>query len=397
MMPLFRYKALSDGGRKVTGVIDADSLDAAKERLLKQKILVTKLFSLDHSRKETALDGALLLSFTREMQQLLSAGLPLYESLLTIEEKYRKSPGHLLFLDLCDRLKEGTSFSAALKNYPKTFDTIYLTMIQSGEKTGSLPWVFEQLHQLITRKQKLKKQLVSAISYPLFLGSFCFLLIMGLLFFVVPSMKELFEDRPLHPMTSCVLACSQFVIGHAKSLVTLIIVLAGCFIFLFRQPYMKSLFQRQLLKIPLIRTVAMEAALVRFSRACSVLLLGGVPIVNALSLARSVMNHPYLEEGVEEAEKRIVEGKSLSQELKNSPHMPPLVVRMLAIAEETGKMPQMFQNIADIYDEQLEKNLAQILTFLQPVLLLTMGAVVGVVILAILLPLTDVSSFTSNS
>lgn len=396
-MPLFRYKALSDGGRRVTGVIDADSFDAAKERLLKQKILVTKLFSLDQSRKETTLDGALLLSFTREMQQLLSAGLPLYESLLTIEEKYRKGPGHLLFLDLCDRLKEGSSFSAALKKYPKSFDTIYLTMIQAGERTGSLPWVFEQLHQLITRKQKLKKQLVSAISYPLFLGSFCFLLIMGLLFFVVPSMKELFEDRTLHPITSCVLACSQFVIGHGKSLASSMILLTGCCIFLFKQPSTRYFVQKQLLKVPLIKTVAMEAALVRFSRACSILLLGGVPIVNALALARSVMNHPYLEEGIEEAEKRIVEGKSLSQELKNSPHIPPLVVRMLSIAEETGKMPQMFQNIADIYDEQLEKNLAQIITFLQPVLLLTMGAVVGIVILSILLPLTDVSSFTSNA
>lgn len=395
-MPLFRYKALADGGKRITGVIDADSFESAKERLLKQKILVTNLFALGEKQKETVLDSSLLLSFTREMRQLLVAGLPLYESLLTIEEKYRKSSGHLLFLDLCDKLKGGSSLSAALKKYPKTFDTIYITMMQAGEKTGSLPWVFEQLHELIARKQKLKKQLISAISYPLFLGGFCLVLLMGLLFFVIPSMKELFEGRNLHPITAMVLTCSDFVIQNSLTLLFSVMSAFALLVFLFKQPKTKTILFKQLLKLPLIKTVTTEAAIVRFSRATSVLLTGGVPITNALSLARSVMNHPFLEQGIEKAEQKIVEGKALSQELKNSPQIPSLVVRMLAIAEETGKMPQMFQNIADIYDEQLEKNLGKITTFLQPILLLTLGAIVGIVILSILLPLTDVSSFISN-
>ncbi len=395
-MPLFRYKALAEGGKKISGVIDADSFESAKERLLRQKILVTKLFSHDKGEKETVLDSSLLLSFTREMQQLLTAGLPLYESLLTIEEKYRKSRAHLLFLDLCDKLKTGSSLSAALKKYPKSFDTIYITMVQAGEKTGALPWVFEQLHELIARKQKLKKQLISALSYPLFLGAFCLLLVLGLLLFVIPSMQELFEGRSLHPITATVLATSQFVIENSMTLLCTICSLVVSLIFLFKQPRTKKGLYQQLLKLPLIKTVATEAALVRFCRASSVLLSGGVPITSALSLARSVMNHPFLEQGVQRAEQKIVEGKTLSEELKLSPHIPPLVVRMLAIAEETGKMSEMFQNIADIYDQQLEKNLTQITTFLQPAMLLTLGAIVGLVILSILLPLTDVGSFISN-
>lgn len=392
-MALYKYKALGEGGRRVVGVIDADSLEGAKERLLSQKILVTKLFSIEKSKKETVLEGSLLLSFTREMGQLLTAGLPLYESLLTIEEKYRKSSSHLLFLDLCDRLKGGSSLSLALKNYPKTFDTIYLTMVQAGEKTGSLPWVFEQLQELIARRQKLKKQLVSALAYPLFLASFCLILVLGLLLFVIPTMKELFEGRTLHPVTAIVLSCSQFVIHHGMKLLLGLILLGALFFILIQRATTRQFLHRQLLHFPLFKTVTTEAALVRFCRTNAVLLFGGVPIVSALSLARSVMRHPYLEEGIEQAEKKIVEGKILSQELKNSSHIPPLVVRMLAIAEETGKMAPMFQNIADIYDEQLEKNLTQITTFLQPVLLVTLGIIVGIVILSILLPLTDVGSF----
>ncbi len=395
-MPLFRYKALADGGKKVTGVIDADSFESAKERLLKQKILVIKLFSHEKAEKKSVLNSSLLLSFTREVQQLLSAGLPVYESLLTIEEKYRKSPAHILFLDLCDKLKGGSSLSSALKKYPHCFDTIYITMVQAGEKTGSLPWVFQQLHELIARKQKLKKQLISAISYPLFLGCFCFILLLGLLFFVIPSMKELFEGRSLHPITATVLACSQFVTENSTLLACFVLSLTALLVFLFKKPSTKQLLFKLLLKFPLIKTVSTEAALMRFGRTASVLLSGGLPITSALSLARSVMDHPFLEQGIERAEQKIIEGKALSQELKASPHIPPLVIRMLAIAEETGKMAQMFQNIADIYDEQLEKNLAQITTFLQPVMLLILGAIVGIVILSILLPLTDVSSFISN-
>lgn len=394
-MPLFHYQALSDAGKKIKGVIDADSYDLAKERLVRDQVMVIKLFAIQKKR-EIVLGSSLLLAFTRELSQLLRAGLPLYEALLTIEEKYRRHRVHSLFLDLCDQLKSGQLLSFALKNYASSFDSIYISMVQAGEKSGSLSWVFSQLHTLIEKKQKLKKQLLSAMAYPLFLGGFCFLMILGLLLFVIPSMRELFEERHLHPLTQIVLATSRFLESYflplALGLTTLIV---GVVYFL-RQPQGKALFRRGLQKVPLIKTILTQAALIRFFRSCSILLFGGVPLMSALSIARKVMQHPFLEEAVENAEKKIVEGKALSAELKHSPYMPALVVRMVAIAEETGKFPEMFQSLSDIYDDQLERSLAQVTTFLQPVLLLILGGIVGIAILSILLPLTDVSSFISS-
>ena len=394
-MTIFRYKALTEIGKKVSGVIDADSYDLAKERLRREKILVTKLLAIEQKR-EVVLNSGMLLSFTRELGQLLGAGLPLYECLLTIEEKYRRHRCHPLFLDLCDRLKGGDSLSTVLHAYSKSFDAIYISMVQAGERTGSLAWAFQQLHELIERRQKLKKQLLGAMAYPAFLGGFCFLVIIGLLLFVIPSMQELFEGRQLHPLTQLVVNLSQFLKESFMSILFTNTVLVLGLIYFFKRPGGRIRFQRVLQKIPIVKTVLLQAALIRFCRSSSILLKGGVPLLSALTIARRAMKHSLLEEAIEKAEKHLIEGETLSGELRKSSHIPALVTRMLAIAEETGKLPEMLQSLSDIYDEELERSLTHITTFLQPALLVILGGIVGLVILSILLPLTDVSSLISS-
>ena len=136
-MALFQYKAIGVGGKAERGVIDADSLGMAKERLRREQVLITDIISLQEAKKKIALSSSQLLAFTRELSQLLKAKLPLYESLLTIEEKQRNAKNHALFVDLCDRLKNGYSFSSALSHYPETFDSIYLSMVISAEQSSS--------------------------------------------------------------------------------------------------------------------------------------------------------------------------------------------------------------------------------------------------------------------
>lgn len=394
-MPIFRYKALTETGKKITGVIDADSYDLAKQRLRREKVLVTKLSSIEKT-KEVVFSAQLLLAFTREMMQLLSAGLPLYESLLTVEEKYRRHSCHSLLLDLCDKLKGGEYLSKALTAYPKSFDSIYISMVKAGEKTGSLSWAFEQLYELIKRRQKLKKQLVSAMAYPTFLAGFCFILVIALLLFVIPSMRELFEDRSLHPLTKMVMSLSGFLEKWFLMLFLGLSFIVCIIFYYYRKPEGKRHFQQILQKLPIVKTVILQAALIRFCRSSAILIKGGVPLVSALSISRKAMRHHTLEIVIEKAEKSLIEGSSLSEELKQSSFIPPLVTRMLSIAEETGRLDEMLKNLSDIYDSELEQSLAQITTFLQPALLILLGGTVGLVILSILLPLTDVSSIISN-
>jgi general secretion pathway protein F len=396
MMPLYRYSAVGLAGKTTKGVIDADSLLVAKDRLRKQQILVTIIVPLQTKRDQLFLPKPLLLSFTRELAQLLKAGLPLYESLLTIEEKYRQHKAHPLFLDLCDHLKEGVAFSTVLKCYPATFDRIYLSMVQVAEQSGNLVAVFDQLAQLISRQQKLKKQLSSALTYPTFLALFSFFIICGLLFFVVPSMKELLEGRPLHPITAMVLSISNWANGNVTLLITTLLLFISGIIFSIRSRRCQRLLYALALRFPLIKTLLLHSALVRFCRSLAMLLSGGVPLLEALFLSRSVVKSPLIEEVIIDAEKRVGQGERISNAFKGSSILPTLVLRMLALAEETGKMEDAFFNLAEIYDEEMEKHLAQLTTFLQPALLIGLGAIVGLVVLSILLPLTDVSSFIAN-
>lgn len=395
-MPLFRYQAVNQFGKNAQGIIDADSLSVAKDKLCKQQLFITSVIPLKEKKDSIRFPPTMLLSFTKEVATLLQAGLPLYESLLTIEEKYKKHPAHPLFLDLCDHLKEGGSLSTVLKKYSSTFDPIYLSMIKVGEQSGNLVRVFEQLSQLIEREQKLKKQVIGAVAYPAFLASFCVLVVCALLFFIVPSMKELFEGRPVHSVTATVLGISAWTIEHGNLLAMALG--AGCIgsVWGWRYPKTRLFLYERFSSLPFIKTLLLHASLMRFSRSMSMLLSGGVPLLNALQLSKGVAHSPLLELAVSEVEKKVLQGERLSVAFHHSRSIPPLVLRMLSLSEETGKMQEAFLNLAQIYDEEMEKHLSQLSAFLQPALLIVLGAIVGLVVLSILLPLTDVSSFSAR-
>jgi len=374
------------------GVINADSLDAAKEVLRSQELMVIEVHVYEEKRKNVKLPFSTLLDLTRMLGQLLKSGIPLYESLIIVEEKYRNHRFHALFVDLCDELKTGVPLSQALAKYPQSFDPIYIAMIKAGEQTAALSGVFDELCQLLQRQQKLKKQLVSAAAYPLFLAGFCVVVFLALLLFVIPSMKALFEERSLHPITQIVFATSDIAINYGAWIGFATLFVIAVTITIFRRPASREKIDGLLLRAPILNNFIREAATVRFCRTASLLLSGGIPILQTLTLSRSVMKNRLLENVIADAEQKVSEGKTLSGELAQSPFIPSIVPRMLSIAEETGKTAFMLQSIANICEENLEKKLQQVVAFLQPALLLILGLIVGIVLLSILIPLTDVGS-----
>ena len=392
-MGLYQYTALTEGGRKNIGLINADSLELAKERLCKQKILVTKLAHYKKSGKRLSISSSLLLNFTHDMQALLKAGLPLYDTLNTLEEKYRRTKMHSVFLDLCDQVKRGRCVSEALKGYPKIFDPIYIAMVQVGEESGTLMESFKELAKIIYREQSLKKSITSAMIYPTFIGIFC-LGVMGiLLFFLIPSMAELFEGRTLHPMTRTVLYLSRLLHDHAFS-----IFLGGsgalCSLFLYLQRIKgRERIKNFLLSIPIVKRIFIETVMARFSRVFSVLYSGGVPLLESICLAKKMLKHTLLEQLFTRAQTKVAEGRPLSEELANSSLIPLLVIRMLSIAEESGQVAEMMAHLSHIYEESVEQSLKRITALLQPAMLLFLGIIVAVILLSVLLPLTDMSSF----
>ncbi len=397
-MPLFQYEAIATTGKKVRATIDADNLHDAKLKLIKREVVALKIHPVDRQvLQKSVLTRVELLNLTREIARLLQAGLPLYETLCALEEKYRgQARPHRLLLDLADSVRQGMAFSLALFKYPQTFDILYTSMIANAEKTGSLGAALQELAELISRQIQIKKQVVSALLYPALLCGFCVVVLSSLLFYVVPSLRELFEGRDLHPLTQIVFAASAFA---CKAKIPLALGAMGCLMLGVGAVVLPQWRDRILslgYRLPWIRHVMARVAFIRFSRSVATLLEGGLPLVQAFAQGRTVMRHPALEKVVAQAEEKIAQGQSIHSPFENHPLIPPLVPRMIGIAEEGGKLPFMMRQIAQIYEEELEKILTHFANLAQPVLLLVLGIIIGFVLLSVLLPLTDVSSFATN-
>lgn len=374
------------------GVMNADSMQTAKEILLQQNVLVKHIKS-SHSKNKSVLSRQEVLNFTRDLNQLLNASLPLYESLKAIVEKSRHLKFHGIFVDLCDKIQQGERFSLALQAYPKSFSPIYISMVAAAEESGTLAVVFKEILRMLVQEDKLKKQLFSAMIYPMFLGFFCMGVITALFTFIIPSLRELLDGRDLHPFTQSILSLSDWMVANRWIFLPSLLMGLLLLILFFRHPKGKKFWQRVVIKIPIIGSMKLQSIMLKFCRTFSVLLANGVSIVKALDMASRVMGHFQFENLMIEAKERLIEGKKLSEVLAQSKLIPTLVTTMIATAEQTATLDQMLASLAEIYEADLDKNIQRFSSLIQPVMILILGLIVGLVLLSILLPLTDVTSF----
>lgn len=395
-MAVYYFKAVNSQGKKSKGTIEAYSEREVREYIRSQGLLLVDIKIKTLFLNNDCFSKEALLGFTLQLAQLLEAGIPLYESLLALEEHSRGEKGHGIILRLATMVKEGKSLSQALSLFPRTFDKLYISMIKAGEATGALGAICLRLHTLLERQIKLKKQLGTALLYPLILALFSFAVMGVLLLFVVPSIEALFEGREVNGLTRWVLYFSRFFSGYWPALFVGLVAVLSWAIWYLKTPGGKLKIYQIFMNVPLINTIMVQASLSRLSRTMFTLLKGGINIVDSLRTARQVMKNPILEKVIEACEAKIIEGGRLSRELKQFPIIPKMLPRMIAIGEEGGDLTLMFQKIAEIYEGDLEKTLTRLTALAQPIILIGMGLVVGVVMLSVLLPLTDASAFISH-
>lgn len=393
-MPLYQYQYVDASGKRKSGSIEAQGDREAKAKLREQGFLITSLEAKTKVNKKQNLKGDHLLGFTVQLSQLINAGVPLYESLIAIEEQARGDSYHRVILSLCEQIRSGTSLSNAMATYPESFDKLYCGMVAAGEAVGAMGPVLEKLSLFLTRSMKLKKQIVTAMIYPGVLGGFSLIIIGVLLGFVVPSLEGIFADRKLNAFTNAVLSLSHLFRDYWWLYFPVIIGTIAWGVWQLRTPSGRLWVEKVLLKIPVIKTLVIQTAVARFCRTMGTLLQGGLNMIESLRISRTIMRNAVLEKEIQVAEAKIIEGHSLSQELKKSAYFPQLIARMLAVGEESGTTVVMLNRIADMYEGEIEKTLDRVMALAQPVILIVMGLVIGTVLLAIMLPLTDVSSFS---
>lgn len=385
-MPLYQYQAFDAEGAKRSGQLESSSLREAKERLRRQGLMVATIAVVEAGGTKHDLKGKTLAEFTLQLAQLVNAGIPLYESLIAIEQVSRSESYHPVLLSLCDQIQRGRSLSEAMQGFPKSFSGLYLAMITAGEASGALGLVLEKLHFFLERQQKLRQEITTAMIYPTILAVFCLGVVALMLGFVVPSISGIFEGRELGTFTKFVMGCSTFFRNYWWLLLTFGSV--GAF-------FLYSRGKRLLFRIPKLRDIMVRAAFTRFVRTMATLHESGLPLLDSLRISRGVMQNEVLEEEVRRVEEKIITGSSLSHELAQSSYFPKVAIRMLAIGEDSGSLGEMLEKVATIYEQEMEKTLTRMLALVQPVILLVMGLIIGLVMIGILMPLSDLSSFST--
>ncbi|MFA5250220.1 MAG: type II secretion system F family protein [Parachlamydiales bacterium] len=395
MMGFYYYQALTAEGLKKKGLVEALSLEEAQRSLFAQDLLVSKI---EPVLKKSALPQKReLFILTEELAKLIDASLPLFEALLFLKEKYQRS--HLFFFlsHLTEEVKKGRLLSQAMASFSSELDLLYIAMLESGEKAGRLNRSLNEAALFLKKELELRKKIFSALSYPLFLIGFCLAVLLILFFFVLPSLFELFEGRHLHPLTQIVFALSRFLNRHLAGFIffSLFAVAAASACFLIKS--WKNIFWGFIFKRTFFRGLFLQAALVRFSRTFALLLASGVSYLEALKLSAAVARHPLLEKEIREAEKKVTQGVPLSKSFLASSLIPPLMQRMVELAEESADMSGMIGKAADLMEEDLEKKISHLTGLLGPALLVFLGLLVGGVVLSVLIPLTDAGAFLGEN
>lgn len=397
-MALYVYQAFSKDGKKVTGTIDATSLQTAKEQLSKQgiyPIAVTlssplqsmpwykRFFTKSITPKEKIL-------FTKQLAVLLKSGVPLLQALELLVEQF-EGPIRTMLINIKDEVKEGISFADALKKYPKAFDNIYVQLVRAGEASGKLELILERLTAYLERRAAIRKRVRSALTGPIIQLVVAVIVVSLLLIKVVPSMAENFtaSGKPLPLPTQILLSLSLvFTRYYWLVLIVLILFIAG-YRFWKSTPSGALIIDKIKLKLPIIGYFTRMNAIVQFSYTLGMLLEGGVNLAQSLDIVVNIIDNKVLAQALREARDKIIKQGKISQYLKQTNLFPPIAIYLINTGEQSGQLDAMLLTVAKNYEDDLGEYADSLSARIAPTLLIVMAVIVGFIIIAIMLPMVQ--------
>jgi type IV pilus assembly protein PilC len=393
-MPVFTYKGTNRSGGSVSGELTATSKAELQNILRRQQITPTKMsekgkefnlpsFGSGVSAKELAI-------FTRQFSVMIDSGLPLVQCLEILASQQENKTFQKVLAGTRASVEGGATLSAAMRQYPKVFDALYVNMVEAGETGGILDTILQRLSSYIEKNVKLQRAVKSALVYPVGVLTVAAGVIILLLWKVVPIFATLFAglgvDLPLP--TKIVINLSNLV-GSVFGFLMLLAVGAAIFGLKvwYGTPQGRFILDGVILKVPIVGILMRKIAVARFTRTLGTLIASGVPILEGLDITAKTSGNAIVEKALQQVRKSLEEGKSLTEPLKDSEVFPGMVTQMISVGEQTGAMDAMLQKIADFYEEEVDAAVKDLLTALEPIMIVFLGLVVGGVVISMYLPL----------
>lgn len=418
-MPKFHYIALDQNGQETAGVIDAASDADAINQLRQSQLYPTQVVqegkgdiaaikkkskSGGKSKGKAAaggnpatlkVKGKTLMIFTRQLATLIDSGLPLLRGLTVLG---RQEPNPLMkraVTTIADNVQTGSTFSESLSQFPKVFNKLYVNMVKAGELGGVLEIVLNRLAEYQEKAQKLKNKIVAAMVYPIIVMFIAMAIMVFLMLVIVPRFEQIFEDMlgskdKLPGLTKMVIGFSRWMGANIWYLIIIGAVLFIAWKLFSNTKGGRLIIDRMKLKMPLFGDVQRKTAISRFTRTLGTLVTSGVPILQALNITRETAGNVVVSDAITKVHDSVKEGESMVGPLEGSGVFPPMVISMVDVGEETGQLPEMLLKIADVYEDEVDNSVSALTSMLEPLMIVMLALVVGVIVLALFLPLIQV-------
>ena len=400
-MSSFLYVARDTGsGREIRNSIEAASEQVAISMLLNRNMLVVSIQEKVGKKGKTS-GGSVALAdlvmFTRQLATMVDAGLAMVQSLQGLAEQTTNKVMRDVIKDVCARVETGDSFSEALLKHPKVFSRLYTCMVAAGEKGGLLAEILARLAVYLENAARLRKKVKSALMYPTTVTVVAILITIFLLIKVVPVFGEIFSSfgAALPAPTQYLINISNFV----KKYIFLVLIAGGGgvygWFYFIRTPIGRTFWDTYRIRLPIFGSIAHKICLARFTRTLASLVRSGVPILEVLQIVSQTVGNVVMEKAIKTAATDIERGDSISAALSKHPVFPNMIIRMITAGEQTGKIDNMLERVADFLDEEIETTLSGITSLIEPILIVFLGVVVGGMVICMFLPIFKMSEIVN--
>jgi general secretion pathway protein F len=406
-MVVFRYEALARAGAQVTGVINADTEQDARLRLRARGVYITQLSKLGPGLRGYRFLGRLrsavglrhaeqVALVTRQLATLTGAGVPLVESLAVVVEQLGTGALGIALREVRQKLTEGGRLADALAAHPLYFDGMYVGMVRAGEASGRLPVVFGALAGHMERASALRGRVTAALVYPATVAVVGLGVIAFFMHYVIPRFAGFLEraDRALPVPTVVLMAVSRFVEAHLWGIALGLAGLAAGVKVLMRWERFCGWVDRGTLRLPVVGDIVRKQLTYRFAAACGTLLASGIRVREALAIVRGAIRNRVAASAVDRMLEAVSGGRDVATALAQVGFFPPMVQQMVAVGERSGQLREMLEMVAAAYDREVEIALRRLVALLEPAIIVAMAAVVGFIVIAVLLPIVELSQIT---